>query len=274
MRLFAEEFLDEFLDLGDSSRTAHQDDFVDFGAFEFRVGQGVDDRLAAPLDQAVDQLFELGTRDRQLQVLGSAVVGDDEGEIDVGRLRRGQFLLGLLGRFSQSLQRHGVVAEIDSLCGLECVGEMVDQDEVEIVATELGVTVGAEHLDPLVVDFEDRHVECAAAEVEDRDLLILLFLHSVRQRRGSGLVDDPLDLETGNLTGVLGRLTLGVVEIGRHRDHRAVDLVAQITLGRFLQLPQNQCRDFRWLVRIARRFHLDVCLGLALHRVRNRLLVR
>ena len=51
------------------------------------------------------------------------------------------------------------------------------------------------------------------------------------------------DLEPGDLAGVLGRLPLTVVKIGRDRDHGLADLVAQIALRRFLELSQDQRRD-------------------------------
>ena len=88
-------------------------------------------------------------------------------------------------------------------------------------------------------------VERAAAEVEDDDLLVLLLVQSVGQRGGGRLVDDPGDLQPGDLAGVLGGLALGVVEIGRDGDHGLVHFVAQIGFGRFLELPQGEGRDFR-----------------------------
>jgi hypothetical protein len=84
----------------------------------------------------------------------------------------------------------------------------------------VGVAVGGEHLEDAVADVEDGDVEGAAAEVEDRDLLVLLLVQAVGQRRRGGLVDDALDLEAGDLAGVLGGLALGVVEVGRHGDDR------------------------------------------------------
>ena len=41
---------------------------------------------------------------------------------------------------------------------------------VDIVAAEPGVAIGREHLEDALVQFEDRDVERAAAEIEDRDL--------------------------------------------------------------------------------------------------------
>ena len=64
---------------------------------------------------------------------------------------------------------------------------------------------------------EHRHVERAAAEVEDEDRLVVLLVEPVGQRRRGRLVDDAQDLEARDLAGLLGRLALGVVEVRRVR---------------------------------------------------------
>ena len=121
-------------------------------------------------------------------------------------------------------------------------------------------------------DVEDRDVERAAAEVEDGDLLVLLLVEPVGQGRGGRLVDDPRDLEAGDLAGVLGRLALAVVEVGRDGDDRLADLVAEVALGRLLELAEDQRRDLRRGVFLARRLHLDVVARAADDLVRDHLL--
>jgi hypothetical protein len=74
------------------------------------------------------------------------------------------------------------------------------------------VARGGLDLEHAVADLEHRHVERAAAEVEDEDRLVGLLVEPVGQRRRGRLVDDPLDVEAGDLAGVLGRLALVVVE--------------------------------------------------------------
>ena len=89
---------------------------------------------------------------------------------------------------------------------------------VEVVAAEVGVAVDRRHFEDAVADVEDRDVERAAAEVEDGDLLVLLLVEAVGERGGGRLVEDAQDLEPGDLAGVLGRLALGVVEVGGDGD--------------------------------------------------------
>ncbi len=60
----------------------------------------------------------------------------------------------------------------------------------------------------------------------------------------SRLVDDALDLQPRDAAGVLGRLPLRVVEVGRNRDHGLGDFLAEIVLGGFFHLAKNLRRDF------------------------------
>ena len=144
---------------------------------------------------------------------------------------------------------------------LELVGDVVDQGLVPVVAAEVGVAVGREDLEDAVADVEDRDVERAAAEVEDGDLLVLLLVEPVGQGRGGRLVDDPRHLQAGDLAGVLGRLALAVVEVRRDGDHRLADLVAEVALGRLLELAEDHRRDFRRRVVLAGDPDLDEVVG-------------
>ena len=71
-----------------------------------------------------------------------------------------------------------------------------------------------------VVQLEHGDVVGAAAEVEHGDLLVLLLVEAVGERGGRRLVDDAQHVEAGDLAGVLGRLTLRVVEVRGHGDDR------------------------------------------------------
>ena len=107
----------------------------------------------------------------------------------------------------------------------------------------MGVAVGRLDLEHPVPDVQDGDVEGAAAQVEDQDGLVLLLLQPVGQRGGGRLVDDAQHVEAGDLTGVLGGLALGVVEVGRHGDDGVRHLLAQVRLGVGLELLEGHGRD-------------------------------
>ena len=147
------------------------------------------------------------------------------------------------------------------LVALELGREPVDDRLVEVVAAEVVVTRGRLDLEDAVADLEHRHVERAAAEVEDEDRLVGLLVEAVGERRGGRLVDDALDVEAGDLAGVLGRLALVVVEVRGDGDDRAVDGLAEVGLGVGLQLLQDHRGDLRRGVLLAAGLDARVAVG-------------
>ena len=204
-------------------------------------------RLERALDQIVHELLELGARQRVVEVLRAALVGRDERQVDVRRHRARQLHLGLLRGFLEALECHRVLGEVDALVALELADDPVDHALVEVVAAEVRVAVRRLHLELArafdVVQLEDRDVVRAAAEIEDGDLLVLLLVETVGERRGRGLVDDAQHVEAGDLAGVLRGLALRVVEIRRHGDDRLGHRVAEVVLRGLLHLLENHRRD-------------------------------
>ena len=196
------------------------------------------------------------------------------GKSDVGLRLTGQFLLGVLGRFLQSLERHLVLAEVDAVALLELVGDVVDERFVEVVAAQVRVAVRRQHVEDALGDVEDGDVERTAAQVEDRDLFVLLLVEPVCQRGRRRLVDDAHDLKTGDLAGVLGRLSLAVVEVRGNGDDRLLDLVAKVGFGGFLQLAKDHRRNFGRRELLVVDLHLDEVVRPADDRVRNEFLFR
>ncbi len=243
MGLLAEELLHHLLDLGHAGHAADQDHLVDLARGVAGVLEGEPARLDGLLDEVVDQRLELGAGELHRQVLRTARVRGDVGQVDLGLGRRRQLDLRGFRGFLEPLQRELVAAQVDALLLLELVGEIVDEPHVEVFAAEEGVAVGRLHLEHAVADLEDRHVEGAAAEVIDRDQAGLLLVEAVGERRRGRLVDDAQHLEAGDLAGVLGGLALGVVEIGGNGDDGLGDLLAEVRLRGLLHLLQHEGGD-------------------------------
>ncbi len=130
-----------------------------------------------------------------------------------------------------------------------CRTEALHHQPIDIVAAEVRVAVGREHLKHTVFDAENRDIEGAAAEIVDGDDAGMALVQSIRQRRRRRFVDDPKHLEAGDATGVASSGALGVVEVGRNRNDRAINLTVDLSGGRkvflrpALQLAQDKRRD-------------------------------
>ena len=258
------QLLDHLLHGGDAAGAAHQQDLGDVARAQAGVGHGLLDGAGGGLHQMRGQLVELGPGQGQVQVLGAGGVGGDIGQVDVGGGHAGQLDLGLLGGLLQALHGHLVARQVDAGVLLELGGHPVHDALVEVVAAQAVVAGGGQHLDHAVAHLQHGHVEGAAAQVVDHDLLVGLLIHAVGQRRGGGLVDDALDVQTGDLAGVLGGLTLGVGEVGGHGDDRLGHALAQIGLGVGLQLLQDHGGDLLRGVLLAVDGHLVVGAHLTL----------
>ena len=231
------------MDSGDAGGTAHEDDLVDIVLADLRVGHRLTHRTEAPLNEVSGEVFELGPLHGHGEVLGSAGVGGDEGQADLGLGHRAELDLRLLGRLEQSLQRLRVVAQVDAVLVLELVGKVVHQPAVEVVAAQVGVTGGGSHFDDPVAHVEEADIERAATEVEHQDGLVVLLVHPVRQCGGGGLVDDAQHLEPGDASGVLGRGALGVVEVGGNGDDSLGHLLTEELAGVVDELAQHHGAD-------------------------------
>ena len=185
-------------------------------------------------------------------------IGRDEGQIDVGGLLGGEFLFGLFRCFTEPLQGHGVLAEIDAVLFLELTGNEPDQSFIEVVTAKVSVTVGAEHFDQFVFDFEDRDVEGSAAEVKHADFFFAFLFESIGESGCRGLVNNTGHLKTGDLACVLGCLTLSIVEVGGHGDDRLIHFMTEMILSGLFELSQDERGDFGRCVFLAVNIDFDV----------------
>ncbi|EHL23757.1 putative NAD-specific glutamate dehydrogenase encoded in antisense gene pair with dnaKJ [Acidovorax sp. NO-1] len=264
--VLAEEFLDLLLHLGHAGHAAHQDHVMDVGHRHASVLDGHAARSDGAFNQFFHQGFELGTRELDVQVLGARCIGRYVRQVDVGRGRVRQFDLGLFGRFLQALQGQNVVLEVDARFLLELVNDVVDDALVEVFAAQERIAVGGQHFKLLfavhVGDFDDRHVERAAAQVIYGDLAVALFLLVQAKGQGccGGFVDDALDVQARNAAGVLGGLALCVVEVRGHGDDGFRHGLAQVVFGGLLHLAQDVGRHLLGRQLVAAHFDPGVAV--------------
>ena len=122
---------------------------------------------------------------------------------------------------------------------LELLLEVLQKVGVEILATQVSVTSSSLDSEDTTLDVEERHIEGTSTEIVDKDVALLVRLAStetVGDSSSSWLVDDTENVESGDGTGVLGGLTLVVVEVSWHSDDSLLDLLAELGLSNFLHL--------------------------------------
>jgi len=158
------------------------------------------------------------------------------------------------------LDSHAVVGEINALLFLELLDEVADKGDVEVLTTKVGVTVGGLDLEHTVRDLEDGDIEGTSTKIVDGDDTVIL-LKTVSQSGGSRLVDDTVNVETRDLTSVLGGLTLLIVEVSGNSDDGVLDSLAEEGLSSLLHLAEHETTDLRGRVLLALRLEPCVAVG-------------
>jgi len=105
---------------------------------------------------------------------------------------------------------------------------VVYERNVKVLASEVGVTVGRLDLKHTLLHLKDGNIECSTSEIVNGNDGRVLLVETVGEGGGGGLVDNTEDVETGDRTSVLGRLTLRVVEVGGDSDDGVLDLLAEV----------------------------------------------
>ena len=178
-------------------------------------------------------------------MLRTGLVSRNVRQVHFGFLTARKFDLGLFSGVLQTLQGKHIAAEINAVVLLEFGDQVFDQATVKVFAAQERVAVGGKHFELLVTvnvgDVDHGDIERAAAQVIDADLAVFVahLVKTESQSCGRRFVDDALDFETGNAAGVLGGLTLAVVEVGRNRDHGFGHRFAEVVFGGFLHLAEH-----------------------------------
>ncbi len=246
--LLAEQVLHILLHERHASLATNEDDLGDVAGRNARVLERGTARSDGLLHQVVHQGLELRPREFDVEMLRARRVRRDIRQIDVRLLSRRQLDLRLLRSLLEALHGERVLADVNARLFQELVAQEVDDTEVEILTTQKGVAVRREHFElPLTVYFgnlDDRDVEGATTQVVHRDLAVAaLLVLTVGQRGRGGLIDDALHFEARDASGVLGRLALGIVEVGGNGNDGLGDGLTQVVLGGLLHFHEDPRRD-------------------------------
>ena len=201
------------------------------------------------LKQIRGHFLELCAGEGLIQVDGAISGHREVLQRDVCAHRAGQFLLCLLGCCAQTLKCNRILGEICTALGLHLLDQPVNDALIPVIATQAVIACGCADLNGgeavvILADFQQGDVEGTATEVEDQNELVFLALfEAVGQCRSGRLVDDTQDVQACDLSGILGCLTLCVVEVRRNGDDRVGNGLTEVLFCVPLELGEDSCGD-------------------------------
>jgi len=258
--LAVEEVGEHGLDLGDTGGATNEDDFVNLALANVGILKAVLNWGHALAEKVNAELFELSAGDGAVVVLtfGKGLA------LNLGLMGSGKNTLGLLALGTETAGSAGVSSDVDAGLLLEVSHAEFDETVVEVLTTKMGVTIGGLDLEDTFLNGEEGDIESTTSEIEDENVAFTfsLFVETVGNSSGGGLVDDTLNIETSNGTSVLGSLTLGVVEVSGDGDDSLLDGLAEVSLSDFTHLDENHGGDLLSLELLGLTLELDRDLGL------------
>mmetsp|Transcript_4706 Transcript_4706/g.10345 ORF Transcript_4706/g.10345 Transcript_4706/m.10345 type:complete len:392 (+) Transcript_4706:682-1857(+) len=241
--LSSEIFGNELLNLGNTSGSTDQHDFVDFTLAHIGIFHDTANRSHCLLKQIVVQFFESGPS----QSLTEVVTFSEFFDFQTSLLLRRKGTLDTFDFLSKLLERTLVSGNIDIGLLLHHLDEVLHDTLIEIFSSQMGITVGGQNFKNSRVDGQQSDIECTSSKIENKDVGFTSGLVHTVGNCGSGrLVDDTFDLHSGNSTGILGCLTLGIVKVSRNGNNSVLDFLTQESFGGGLHLLKNHCGNFFW----------------------------
>ena len=240
--LSVEEVGEHGLNLWDSGGSTDENDLVDLTFTNSGVLQDVLDWWHTFSEKIHAKLLELGSGNVGVVVLTFS----KSLALNWGLMCCGENSLGLLALGSESSESSGVLGDIDTRFLLEVSEAEVDKLVIEILTTQVGVTVGGLDLEDTFLDGKEGDIESTTTKIEDEDVLLLLRLSIETVGNGSSgwLVDDSKNVETRDGSGILSGLSLGIVEIGWDSNDSRLAWLSEVGFGDFLHLDQDHGGDF------------------------------
>jgi hypothetical protein len=257
----SEEVLDDLSDLGDSGRSSNHEYFINLILGETGVLEAGFEGLDGSLNELLGESFELSSGEGSVEMLGARVIESEIGDVNGGLGSGGEFTLGLLSSLTDSLDGSLVGLNINSTLGLEFSLEEILEFDIEIFASKSGISVGGLHFEDTSGNLEDGDIESTTTEIVNSDDLTVSLVLAEGEGSGGGLVDDTLNIEVSDLTGILGSLSLGIVEVSGDSHDGLLDSGTDVRLSGLLHLGEDEGTDLRRRVLLSSSFNPGISVG-------------
>ena len=124
---------------------------------------------------------------------------------------------------------------------LELSNAEVDENIVKIFTTQVSMSVGSLDFENSILDREKGDIEGTTTEIEDEDvpLALVLLVKTVSNGGSSWLVNDTLNVEACDCSGILGGLSLGIIEVSWDGDDSILNTFSEVSLSNFLHLGED-----------------------------------
>ena len=248
MRLLAQILANSFLNSRNTGRTTNHENLGNIAAGDACIFHSLTGRNHSTLNQISSQLIKLCTSQGQIQMLRAAGISSNKWQVNIGGNHVGQLNLSLLSSLDNTLSTHLVRRQINAVLLLELLYNPVHNCLVEVIAAQMGITIGSTNLKYAILNIHNGHIEGTTAQVKYQNGLSLVLVNTISQSSSSRLVDNTQYIQAGNLTSILGCLTLAIIKVSRNSNNCLVYLFTQISLSISLQLLQNHGRNLRWSV--------------------------
>src|SRR5436853_661671 len=149
------------------------------------------------------------------------------------------------------------VSEVNPMLVLEFPLQALEQEVVEIIASQLVVPVAGQDLGDVPLNTYNGHIKGPAAEIINHGGMMDRVAKTVRETGGRWLIEDAHDFQACKFSGLAGSVALSVRKVRRYGNDRFSDSLIESLFSPLRQLSKNQRRDLlgrKFLVAKLHRF--------------------
>ena len=238
----------QLLNHGHAGGASHKHHIIDVIRSPAGVAQRGLDGHQQTIEQVWAKTFKRAAIKIGLHVQRAVLTRCDERKRDRCCENAGQFLLGLFSRFGQALKGLAVSPQIHPMLSLKGISDPVHDPLIKIIAAQLCIPIGGLDVEHSVRNPEQRHIECATTKIKHKNATNGTAIEAIGQGGSSGFIENALNGDAGQTTGVAGGLALGVVEISRNRDDCRLDGLAQVGAGIVHKLANDAGHQLLWRI--------------------------